>query len=71
MFMALHPCERCGDANFVPVVRQVREDGGLVTRFTGRCGTCRALRDFRFRIDREWADPGAAPDDMRFGANTP
>lgn len=71
MFMALHPCGRCGDAEFAPVVRQLREDGGLVTRYTGRCGTCRALRDFRFRVDREREDGGAGLDDVRFGADDP
>ncbi|WP_203927853.1 hypothetical protein [Virgisporangium ochraceum] len=66
LFMALHPCGVCGDGSFVPVVREVLEDGVLVTHYTGRCDTCRALRDFRFRIDRE--PEGDGP---RFGGDEP
>lgn len=73
--MALHPCEQCGDGTFAPVVRMLREDGVLLTRYTGRCGTCRSLRDFRFRIDREWTDDGNGPptdrDELRFGSSGP
>lgn len=75
MFMALHPCGRCGDAAFTPVVRQDLDDGVLITRYTGRCAGCRTVRDFRFRVDREWADdeqgPPADSDGPRFGTKDP
>jgi len=75
MFMALHPCERCGDESFAPVVQQVTEDGVLITRYTGQCNTCRTVRDFRFRVDKEWADdeqgPPLDPDEPRFGKTDP
>ena len=66
MFMALHPCEKCGDESFAPLVRQVVEDGVLVTRYTGQCDTCRTVRDFRFRVDDEWSD-----EEPRFGKDDP
>lgn len=69
--MAQHPCEQCGDGTFAPVVRMVREGDALLTRYTGRCGTCRSVRDFRFRIDREWDDDGGSPEEVRFGRSGP
>jgi hypothetical protein len=60
MFMALHPCA-CGDERFAMALRMTEEDGELVTRYTGRCRTCHTVRDFRFRIDDEFAPAGDAP----------
>jgi hypothetical protein len=75
VYMSLHPCASCGDENFDPVVRMIFEDGVLVTRYTGRCRTCRSERDFRFRVDKEWeADehgPALTPGEPQFGKSDP
>jgi hypothetical protein len=74
-YLGLHPCPQCGDERFDPVVAVLVEDGVLITRYTGRCRTCRSAREFRFRIDEEWADndlgPGLTPGPPRFGKSDP
>ncbi len=73
--MALHPCASCGDEQFAAVTRMTLEDGVLVTRYTGPCRTCRSTRDFRFRIDDEFAVDGRTvpltPGEPEFGRADP
>jgi hypothetical protein len=58
MYMALHPCGACGDEQFSKAIRMTVDGDALITRYTGRCRTCHAERDFRFRIDNEFAGDG-------------
>jgi hypothetical protein len=63
LYMAIHPCGDCGDADFDATVRTALAGDDLVTVYTGPCRSCRAEREFRFRIDDETGDD--------FGAGTP
>ena len=51
------------------------EDRVLVTRYGGRCPTCRHEREFRFRIDNELAEDGQTapliPGEPEFGRAEP
>ena len=63
LYMAIHPCGDCGDADFDATVRTALAGDDVVTVFSGPCRSCRAEREFRFRIDDATADEfgGATP----------
>jgi hypothetical protein len=71
MYMALHPCGACGDEKFARTVRMIVDGDALITRYTGPCRTCHAGRDFRFRIDDEFADAETADAESADGGRTP
>jgi hypothetical protein len=75
LFMALHPCAACGDEQFDATVRSTLVGEDLQTAYAGPCRTCRAGREFRFRIDDESVDDGQtlplSPGEPRFGRAAP
>jgi hypothetical protein len=75
LYMAIHPCAACGDDQFDTVVRNSLAGDDLVTAYQGPCRTCRADREFRFRIDDETVADGESPPlatgEPEFGRATP
>jgi hypothetical protein len=64
LYMVIHPCGNCGDAEFDTTARVVLSGADLVTEYKGPCRSCKAEREFRFRTDDEPAPP-------EFGAAAP
>jgi hypothetical protein len=61
LYMAIHPCADCGDAEFDLTVRTSLAGADLLTVYSGPCRSCRAEREFRFLIESDTADEfGAA-----------
>jgi hypothetical protein len=60
LYMDLHPCERCGEADF-PWSRHgtAERSGGLVSEYEGICPTCGTPRRFEFRVPHDPVPPPA------------
>jgi hypothetical protein len=67
LYMAIHPCVACGDEHFDATVRNSLVGDELATAYSGPCRTCRADREFRFRI----GDDETATGEPEFGRTTP
>lgn len=59
LYMDLHPCAECGDAD-VPWENAILDDAGTpVRRYTGTCPGCGAVREFVFALPER---PAVLPD---------
>ena len=58
--MVLHPCERCGEADFPWSRHEIGPgEGGLVSVYEGDCPSCGQGRRFAFAVDEEPVPPPA------------
>jgi hypothetical protein len=68
LYMVIHPCGNCGDAEFDTTVGVALAGADLVTGYRGPCRSCKAEREFQFRIDDE---PPPSTVEPTFGAAAP
>ncbi|MEO3744023.1 hypothetical protein [Plantactinospora sp. B5E13] len=69
LYMELHPCDVCGEADFEPDNAVVSAEEDLASRYTGACPSCGTEREFMFRIPQQPSLPD--PEEPQFGADRP
>jgi hypothetical protein len=50
LYMAMHPCQVCGESEFECRSGVVMAEGDLASRYEGACAGCGAARQFEFRL---------------------
>ncbi|MCW6010086.1 hypothetical protein K1W54_36905 [Micromonospora sp. CPCC 205371] len=50
LYMAMHPCQVCGESEFECRSAVVMAGGDLASRYEGACAGCGAAREFEFRL---------------------
>jgi hypothetical protein len=68
LYMAMHPCEVCGESDFECRSAVIMAEGDLASRYEGECDGCGAARQFVFRLPEAVSLPGHR---MRFGGPEP
>lgn len=68
LYMAMHPCEVCGESDFECQSAVVMAEGDLASRYQGPCDGCGTAREFVFRLPEAVSLPGNR---MRFGGPEP
>ncbi|GAB3813888.1 hypothetical protein [Micromonospora zhanjiangensis] len=64
LYMDLHPCDRCGGVDITWDSALTDDEDAPARRYHGVCQSCRAPREFVFRLPERPALPG--PDDVFF-----
>jgi hypothetical protein len=68
LYMAMHPCDVCGESDFECRSAVVMAEGDLASRYEGECDGCGTSRQFVFRLPETVSLPGQR---MRFGGPEP
>lgn len=68
LYMAMHPCDVCGESDFECRSAVVMAEGDLASRYEGECDGCGTAREFVFRLPETVSLPGQR---LRFGGPEP
>ncbi|MFE9647164.1 hypothetical protein ACFYO0_24235 [Streptomyces sp. NPDC006365] len=68
LYMAMHPCEVCGESDFDCQSSVVMAEGDLASQYEGSCFGCDSRRSFVFRLPAEVSLPSRV---LQFGGPEP
>ncbi|MEE6258880.1 hypothetical protein [Plantactinospora sonchi] len=68
LYMAMRPCDVCGEAEFECRSAVIMAEGDLASRYDGPCAGCGTKREFVFRLPDTVPPPTA---ELRFGGPEP
>ncbi|MEH1130500.1 hypothetical protein [Micromonospora sp. CPCC 206061] len=68
LYMAMHPCDVCGESEFECRSAVIMAEGDLASRYEGECDGCGTAREFVFRLPETVSLPGQR---LRFGGPEP